>query len=398
MTTVLPETTSISSIDADLKVIDCDTHLTEAHDLWTSRVPAHLRERVPHVVKIDGQDQWVVDGEAIGFAGGGGVIDKNDEKFPFLESMLELGIDDIHPAAFTPSERVKLMDKAGIHAQVTFPNSIGLGGQSLRGTDPEFDLMCIQVYNDALAEIQQESNTRIMPMPVMPAWDPKLCAKEAVRVKGLGLKGVNMTSDPQDQGAPDLANRAWDVLWEVCEGEELPVHFHIGASLTAMNFYGNYFWASQDEHIKPAIGGGMLFINSARVLFNVNVSGMLDRYPALKMVAVESGIGWVPFMLEAMDYEMIENAPAQAKAMDLKPSEYFKRNWHATFWFEESDGDLQHLVDKVGDTNILFETDFPHPTCLYPDPLGTVEATLSTLRPESRRRIMGENAAKLYKL
>jgi hypothetical protein len=67
------------------------------------------------------------------------------------------------------------------------------------------------------------------------------------------------------------------------------------------------------------------------------------------MVAVESGIGWVPFMLEAMDYEMIENAPEQMKAMELKPSEYFKRNWHATFWFEEGNGDLQHLVDKVGE-------------------------------------------------
>jgi uncharacterized protein len=396
MTAVLPEKTS--SIDADLKVIDCDTHLTEAHDLWTSRVPANLRERVPHVVKIDGKDQWVVDGEPIGFAGGGGVIDNKNDKYPFAESMLDWGIDRIHPAAFTPAERLKVMDKCGIYGQITFPNSIGLGGQGLKGTDPAFDLMCVQIYNDALAEIQTESNTRIMPMPVMPAWDPKECAKEAARVKGLGLKGVNMTSDPQDQGAPDLANPAWDVFWEVCEAEELPVHFHIGASLTAMNFFGNYFWASQDEYIKPAIGGGMLFINSARVLFNVNVSGMLDRYPGLKMVAVESGIGWVPFMLEAMDYEMIENAPEQMKAMELKPSEYFKRNWHATFWFEEGNGDLQHLVDKVGDQNILFETDFPHPTCLYPDPLGTIDHTLATLRPESRRRIMGENAANLYKL
>jgi hypothetical protein len=99
---------------------------------------------------------------------------------------------------------------------------------------------------------------------------------------------------------------------------------------------------------------------------------MLDRYPALQLVSVESGIGWIPFILETVDYEVFENAPAQFKQYELKPSEYFARNWYATFWFEENAGDLQTLVDRVGDDRILFETDFPHPTCLYPDPLGTV--------------------------
>ena len=64
-----------------------------------------------------------------------------------------------------------------------------------------------------------------------------------------------MTTDPQDLGSPDLANRAWDPLWEVCADLHLPVHFHIGASLTAMDFFGKYFWPSQDEYVKPAIGG-----------------------------------------------------------------------------------------------------------------------------------------------
>jgi predicted TIM-barrel fold metal-dependent hydrolase len=116
------------------------------------------------------------------------------------------------------------------------------------------------------------------------------------------------------------------------------------------------------------------------------------------MVSVESGAGWVPFTLEAMDYEIVENAPDQAAELSKKPSEYFKDNWYATFWFEENRGNLQALVDAVGEDNLLFETDFPHPTCIYPDPLGTVEAKMATLRPESRRKVLGENAAKLYRL
>jgi predicted TIM-barrel fold metal-dependent hydrolase len=306
----------------------------------------------------------------------------------------------VHPGAFDPKVRLGLMDECGIHAQVLYPNAIGLGGHNLNGAGDASGVrqMCVEIYNDAMAEIQTESNKRFIPMPVMPAWDIAACVREANRVADLGLLGVNMTSDPQDMGTPDLANKAWDPFWEVCAERNLPVHFHIGSSNTAMNFFGNYFWASQDEYVKPAIGGSMLFINNARVLINTIYAGIFDRFPKLQMVSVESGIGWIPFMLEAMDYELFENAPAHYAALHKKPSEYYKDHWHATFWFETNQGDVQGLLEKVGEDTVLFETDFPHPTCLYPAPLDTVAEKMNTLRPESRRKVMGENAARLYRL
>jgi len=384
----------------DVKVVDADSHLTEAHDLWTKRAPAGYEDRVPRVEEVEGRPTWVVDGTKLGFAGGGGVIDRDGNKFPFQESMVVWGVDRIHKAAFDPKARIEVLDESGIWAQVLFPNSIGLGGQGLSKTvkDPVLRRLCIEIYNDAMAEVQAESGNRLLPMPVLPAWDVDESVREAERVAALGARGVNLTSDPQDLGSPDLANRAWDPLWDVCDDLKLPVHFHIGASLTAMNFYGNYFWGSQHEYIKPAIGGTLLFINNARVVVNVTLCGMLDRHPGLKLVSVESGIGWVPFILEAMDYEVFENAPEQAAELSRKPSEYFKDHWYATFWFEENQGNLQALVDSVGEDNILFETDFPHPTCLYPKPLDTVAEKMATLTPSARRKILGENAAKLYRL
>lgn len=390
----------MSRLAEDVRVVDADTHLTEAHDLWIKRAPAKYKDRVPRVEEIDGQPTWVVDGSPLGFAGGGGVIDRDGEKFPFAESMIVWGIDRIHEAAYNPEVRLQVMDACGIHAQVMFPNSIGLGGQGLASTvqDPDLRRLCVEIYNDAGAEIQEQSGNRLLPMPVLPAWDIDECVREAERVAGLGLRGVNMTSDPQDLGSPDLANRAWDPLWEVCADRNLPVHFHIGASLTAMNFYGNYFWPSQHEYVKPAIGGSMLFINNARVVINTVFAGIFDRYPKLKMVSVESGVGWVPFILETMDYELWENAPVQAAELTRMPSEYFKDHWYATFWFERNRGDVQGLIDSVGEDNVLFETDFPHPTCLYPSPLDAIEEKMLTLRPETRRKVLGENAAKLYRL
>jgi predicted TIM-barrel fold metal-dependent hydrolase len=235
-------------------------------------------------------------------------------------------------------------------------------------------------------------------MPVMPAWDIDACISEAKRVAKLGARGVNMTSDPDDLGAPDLASPAWDPFWEVCVEEQLPVHFHIGASVTGMTFYGRYPWASHPDNTKLAIGGTLLFIGNARVVTNLIFSRMFDRHPDLKMVSVESGIGWIPFILEALDYELAENAPVELAQMKKPPSEYFRSNLYATFWFENNRNKLPDLIEAVGEDNILFETDFPHPTCLYPNPLQSVEAKMATLSDTARRKIFGENARKLYRL
>ena len=214
----------------------------------------------------------------------------------------------------------------------------------------------------------------------------------------LSLEQSDDGSDPQETGSPDFADPAWDPFWEACQSLNLPVHFHIGASLTSLNFYGKYFWPSQHQNFRPAIGGAMLYLNNARVVINSVYAGIFDRFPDLKMVSVESGIGWVPFIMQAADYQGIENAPEQMAKMTRKPSEYFKDNWYATFWFEAENKDLQGLIDQVGEDNCLFETDFPHPTCLYPKPLEAVESQMMSLRPETRRKVLGENAAALYRI
>jgi predicted TIM-barrel fold metal-dependent hydrolase len=233
-------------------------------------------------------------------------------------------------------------------------------------------------------------------MAVLPAWDIEACVREAERAKVLGLRGVNLTSDPQDIGGPDLASLEWDPLWDVCDDLELPIHFHIGASLTAMSFFGNYPWPSQTEDVKLSIGGTLLFIGNARVVVNIIASGLLDRHPGLKIVSVESGAGWVPFILQALDYEMSENSPKERDALSMSPTEFFKRNIYATMWFEKTN--LPALVASIGEDNILFETDFPHPTCLYPDPLVSAEENMRELSVTTRNKILGGNAKKLYKL
>jgi predicted TIM-barrel fold metal-dependent hydrolase len=382
-----------------LFVFDADSHWCERPDLFTSRAPAAMRDRMPRVEDVDGELMWVFDGHPVGRFSAGGVIALDGSKESADIALNHWTFDQVHEGAHDPKVRLGVLDECGIDAQIIYPSTIGLGGQDLGLVDDEsLSRMAIEIYNDAQAEIQADSGNRLLPLPLMPAWSVDACISEAKRVAALGSRGVNMTSDPHDLGAPDLASRDWDPFWEVCTELELPVHFHIGASVTGMTFYGQYPWASHPANTRLAIGGTLLFIGNARVVTNLILSGMFDRFPDLKMVSVESGCGWIPFILEAIDYEMSENAPEELKRMKKMPSEYFRSNMFATFWFENNRNKLPDLIDAVGEDCIMFETDFPHPTCLYPNPLEAVEAKMATLTLETRAKIMGENARKLYRI
>jgi uncharacterized protein len=394
-----PAAASAAKVFADMFVVDADSHWSEPADLFTSRAPAEFRDRVPRVEEVDGEQMWVFDGHPVGRFSAAGVIGRDGHKESAHRALMEWSHDEVHVGAYDPEVRLGVLDECGIDAQIIFPSTIGLGGQDLGLVDDEaLRRMAVEIYNDGMAEIQAESGNRLLPLPVMPAWSVDACVAEAKRVAALGARGINMTSDPQDLGAPDLANHAWDPLWEACTELRLPVHFHIGASITGMTFYGKYPWDSHPDNTKLAIGGTLLFIGNARVVTNLILSGMFDRHPDLQMVSVESGVGWVPFILETLDYEMAENAPRELAQLKKPPSEYFRSNLYATFWFENNRNKLPDLIEAVGEDRILFETDFPHPTCMYPSPLETVAEKMGTLAPETRRKIMGENARELYRL
>jgi predicted TIM-barrel fold metal-dependent hydrolase len=382
------------------KIIDADTHLTEPHDLWTSRAPASVRDRVPQVKMLDGQMSWVIDGnQSIGTgAHPNSAILKDGSKVRKLDQFLGLKFADVHLGSSSVKERLAVMDAAGVHAQIVYPNILGFGGQASARVDVDLRQVCVEIYNDAMAELQAESGQRLFPMALLPWWDVKAAVRETERCAAMGLRGININSDPHIQEdergnrIPDLGSPHWDPLWEVCVDRNIPINFHIGASETAIDWMGQQGWPSLPRDLRSGISGAMLFFNNGKVVSNLIFSGLLDRFPTLKFVSVESGVGWVPFLMEALDYQLLEIA--EGKTFDLKPSEYFKRNFYACFWFEQQD--LSATLRRVGIDNCLFETDFPHPTGLYP--IENLEERLGDLTVAERAKVLGGNAAKLYNI
>ncbi len=388
------------SVFGGRKVIDVDTHLVEPFNLWSSRAPASMKDRLPRVKMVDGIRSWVIDDDKILSKGAipSSTISKEGIKWPGLD-FLTKQIEDVALASHSVKERVELMDQMGIDAQIIYPNILGFGGQKAVEVDDQLRMATVEIFNDAMAEMQEQSGQRMFPMAMLPWWDVKLSVIEIERAHRMGLKGLNINSDPhlfrRPDGTmlPDLGQEYWYPMWEACEQYDMPINFHIGASEESMDFVGHQGWPGLHQDMRSGLGGAMLFINNGKTMGNLILSGLLDRFTKLKFVSVESGLGWIPFLLEAIDYQMQESG-ANAYKLQRKPSEYFKTNFNACFWFERKN--LVHDIRQLGVDNCLFETDYPHPICLYP--VDNMDKALDGLTEAEKVKVLSGNAARVYNI
>ena len=378
-------------------VIDADTHITEPPDLFSARLPARLRDRAPRVVRSPdtGIEIWQVGDRSPITPVGHTAVAGWPEPFPAAPS----GFDEVPLAAHNPHARLEYMDSLGIWAMALYPNVGGFGSQVFLGLqDPELMLACVRAYNDFLTDWCEPARERFIPVTALPFWDVEASVAEIERCAKLGHKGVLFTGEPHSHGQPVLANPHWNPLWECAQALQMPISFHIGAG----DFTGGTFWTP--ERRKHYGSGGVngvltvgMFLDNGKQIVDLLFSGILPRYPDLKFVSVESGIGFVPFLLEAADHTFdYGNVRGQRPEFELRPSEYFARQVYGCYFFEEYAP--SHLLDGIPEDNVLFETDYPHPVCLYGNVREKIDAGLAEATPEVRRKLLFDNAARLYKV
>lgn len=337
------------------------------------------------------------DGAVLGGAGTHSVIDRDGGKHLGM-SFVGMGYEGIHQGAWNIEPRLEYMDEQGIWAQIVYPNTVGFGGHRFyENPDADLRIAAVQIFNDASAEMQEVSGQRLFAMAITPWWDVDASVAEIRRAAAMGMRGVNLGTGPHLHGLPDLGERYWDPMWDVCAELSMPVNFHIGASTDTMSWFGTSPWPSQPIDHKLAIGSAMMFLSNSSVIANLIFGGVLERHPEVQFVSVESGIGWIPFFLQSLDYQQQQAAPGSVgTSMSLTPTEYFQRQMYSCFWFEEAG--VAAAIEALGPDQVLFESDFPHPTCLYPDTLATAASVVRSLPESSRRKVMSENAARLYRI
>jgi len=371
-------------------IIDADSHVTESRDLWTSRVPSKYRESVPHVARDDeGNDVWLLEGVRIATVGANATAGWDD--FPATRPPT---FEDCHPAAYDSSARLRHLDAERVWAQVLFPNVAGFGAQKfLFIDDAELKYLCVRAYNDFLHEWASADARRLLPIAATPFWDIAATVQEVERCAELGFRGLLFTGEPMRFGLPPIGAHHWDPLWAAAQDAGLPIHFHVGGGEDTPNFYTS----ERFEH--HGLDGATAFLTVDLLMKNgvqcadLITSGVLPRYPDLKFVSVESGIGWIPFVLETADYFFLNESTRWSKG-DLLPSELFYRQVYATYWFEQMP--TRALLHDLPVDNILFETDFPHGACLYGNVHETIETNLGSVEPEVRDKITWGNSAALY--
>jgi predicted TIM-barrel fold metal-dependent hydrolase len=397
----------VNEVLGDLKIIDGDCHLMEPADVWTSRAPASHKDRVPNLRTVDGETLWFLDGQPWIGGLGGNTIAKGTHK---TLGMLSLPLEEIDDSSWSVKARLALMDSEGILAEVIYPNSIGFASNSFFGIgDIPFRNIVASIYNDYLIDVQNESGDRLLPQAVLPIWDMDLTVKELTRLHEAGIRGFTVTDKPQIVGLPDLNDPYFHPMWSLANEMGTVINFHIGSGLPAApqgegppagvvsGTSSDLYWQSFGPQRRLAVLATQFYMSNVRIIANLCMSDMFDRYPDVKVVSAESGIGWVPFVLEALEYQTDEfiTTPEEVSLQKRRPTDYFRSNVYVMSWFERSG---MKVLDDIGVGNVFVMTDVPHPTCLFPKAREHFASVTADLDPAVRQRILQDNAAEVYRI
>ncbi len=369
-------------------VISVDDHLIEPDDLFVGRMPRVMAARAPHVVENDeGLQYWLFEGRKYPNIGLNAVVGRARHTW----SMDPSRFDEMRPGCFDIHARIADMDINGIWASLCFPSLVAgfCGAVFSRAEDPELGLACMRAWNDWHLDVWAGTYPdRIIPLQL--PWLPDIAAAAAeVRANAeRGFKAVSFPEFPAALGFPSIFSGQWDPFFAACEETQTVVCLHTGASS----------WAPLPSPAPPFELLPTLFpVNALIAAAEWLWSGVPLRFPGLAVAMSEGGIGWVPMLIDRVDYVLSHSASGNESSnwpSDLQPSEVLRRN----FWFCTIDDpsviDVRH---RIGVDHIMVESDYPHADSTWPDTQAVLSKTLGHLPADELRKIACGNAAALFR-
>jgi len=342
-----------ASVSINEVLVSSDSHVIEPEGLWTKRLPKEFQERAP------------------GFGG----PRKND-----------------HPGAMEGANRVNEMAADGVSAEVLYATH-GLRALSL--DDPELEAACARVYNDWLIEYCQAAPDRLIGLAMLSMYNVEGAVQEMERCRKAGLPGAVIWQVPP----PELpfTSDHYNPFWGAAQDLEMPVSLHI---LSGHGYSKSRAFQAQqagDRGINQERNSvNQKLFQAIDSLYDLVFSGVLERFPRLKIVMVENEIGWIPFILEQWDYYFKRHGVDRA-GLGLKklPSEYFHGQVYATFFNDAVGG---HTLSWWGVENCMWSSDYPHGNSTWPHSREVVARDMGQLSAQARAKLQRENVARLYHL
>jgi predicted TIM-barrel fold metal-dependent hydrolase len=355
------------------RIISVDDHVVEPPTLWSDRLPVKLRDRGPRVERARAELSFK--GGVLSYKKGGSDGEwcdwwmYDDVMTPFLKVAAAAGMDyldvvpvtydEIRPGCWKQAERLIDMEANYVDASLCFPNILPrFAGQTFaERSDKELALLCVRAYNDWMIEewCGGDARGRLIPLAILPLWDPELASLEARRCASKGCFAVAFSENPHPLGLPSIHSGAWDPLFQTCEETATVVCMHIGSSSKMPSTSPDAPWI---------VSSTLTFANAMGSLLDFIFSGTLARFPALRIAYSEGQVGWMPYVMERADKLWAERSENDfGSSLKDAPSSYSPQVFGCIF---DDEVGLQNR-NLVGMDQICFETDYPHADSTFPN-------------------------------
>jgi len=375
------------------KRISADCHLDLIWlppDLFVSEAPQALKDRMPYVT--DGPDgpRWVAkNGANFGLAGGvgaSGTVHVPGKQLR-VDVMAATGLyEDGKKGIRRPGDphlRAKEMDKDGVDAEVIY----GILAAAAKLNDREASTEVLRIYNTWLNDFCSHYPDRHIGLACLPYGDVEAAVAEVERVAKMGFKGLELSCswDMEPMWHP-----SWEPLWQAVNAAGLPLHFHTFPSVSP-KLREQYTGLTLRALTYSSL---CLFqMTLGTILTSLMGAAVFERYPNIRIAFGESGIGWIPYVLDRMDFEWQDQY--RDLQLKMKPSEYWRRQCKATFQFDRVG---TKLIDEMGVETLMWGSDYPHPDGVWPESGKYIAEQFAHLPADVTHKMTCENAGKFYGL
>jgi predicted TIM-barrel fold metal-dependent hydrolase len=297
----------------------------------------------------------------------------------------------MRPGCYQPGPRLADMDLAGVDASACFPNTFVrfCGQRFLFGHDKELALLCVRAYNDwIIDEWTYGSGGRLIPLGIVPLWDVVLATREVERMAARGMHAICFSELPCQLGLPSIHSGYWDPLFAACEANLTTVMMHIGSSSTE---------PKPSDDSPAVVTSSLMAVNSAMAMMDWLFSGLLIRFPGLKVGFGECQAGWIPYFLQRADevWEARRSWGGIDPLLAEPPSSQVPgRVFYSTF----GDPVAFRNLDLVGPDSLMFEMDYPHNDTNWPNSREVAYRATVGLDKVSQTKVLRTNAQKLFNL
>lgn len=366
------------------RIIDGDGHVLEPPDLWLNYIEEPFKDRAPRIVMdAHGMQQFVADRDLLRRGTAGlHVVGIPGIRWTRADVWKDYRYEQNHPGGFDPHARIQDMDQEGIDVAVLYP-TLGLYLGAIE--DGALAAAICRAYNNWLADYCKASPERLIGVAIVPLQEVEEAVKELRRTVGdLGFKGVFIRPNPYR--GRTLDDPVYDPFWAEAEHLDVPVGIHEGSESLMPTAGAERFGIALGRHLISHPHEQQ--IACAQLIFG----GVLERFPRLQVAFLEAGVGWIAHWLERMD-EHYEEWPYQAPQVTMNPSEYFLRQCYISC--EPDERTLPAMVQFIGEDRIIFASDYPHHDATFPGAVAELKDR-QDLPEEAKRKILGENAARLY--